>query len=296
MAVIKFNGTYPVGTGERLSVGIAPEYVDRVAKGVEALRKSKERLNLEAIDVTVTVEYHLRKRTLDQNALLWWTYSTEANIQNAGRIGKSAITAEALYAEDVKENGYSVVLDVVPEAVDVLSRHFKYVTPIGAIYRDGLRFSRCVCIYGSSKWDVRQMSAWLEKRFERLAELGNLNSTAEIAYYWQEYRNWQGKNGIRPDYENILMSPGEYKAKVKLCEATGTWLGFSGLGGSLAHIKARGMGRNPMETEGYGRDWMHLCDSAHALWDNGRGRVAFLRKYPHLRYKIESALKKEIGQ
>lgn len=238
-------------------------------------------------------EVHYKKRTLEMNSLMWSLYQVEATEQNGGieikdmtTLQKSrAITPESLYRADIE--AYSpVVVIIVPECqIEYIRAEYRHRISEEKASDGNIVYK---AYFSTSHMDTKQHGEWIERQFARLSEMGvHLANASAIGQYWVDYAAAR-----EPDTEHWYTAE-EYKAKQPFCEAEPTiYLGNGG--GSLAHIVARGMGRNPMEGRYHEADVMHLSDAAHALWDNGKGRRFFLTKYPHLKKKIEAALNREI--
>jgi len=224
------------------------------------------------------VEVRIRKwsppRSLSSNALLWALCELIANEQNAGvAVGPRTIMV-------TKEDVYEALLAEFESQKGLTG---PAVTIGGVGRRQNL---------GSSRYDQRTMNEFLDYIFIELASMGvSVQSSKDILEYWKQWRQRMSAYGVIL-HEGEDITGREYRSRVPICEATGVWLG--GGGGSLAHIVARGMGGNPEEEKDKTGNWMHLCDRAHAEWDNGKGREAFLVKYPWCSAKIMKALKKEV--
>ena len=78
------------------------------------------------------------------------------------------------------------------------------------------------------------------------------------------------------------MSVQDYKTLHPICEATGEFIGHGG--GSLAHIKAVGMG-GPRKGEVCPSEVMHLTDKAHAEFDNGKAAMRIFGRWVQGGYK-----------
>jgi len=138
----------------------------------------------------------------------------------------------------------------------------------------------------SSHFTVRQMADWIDHQFNRLAENGlTMENSNDVKNFWTDWRRNLNKS-------EIVLNDGcqierEYKTATPICEATGEYIGE---GGSLAHIRARGMGGKQEAWKDTSANWLHLTDTAHAELDNGKGLAEFLRNYPHLKAKIDAAM------
>lgn len=240
-------------------------------------------------ELSVTIEYHYRKRSLDANALMWALYEIEAHEMNAGLgdgIKEHMITPEKIYEDDLTAFAPTVTVEINREYFDAFEREHKRIKHVKSIDDTKLIVTYIV---SSSQWDTKQMHEWIEMIFNRLAYGGvSLDGAADIKDYWRKWR--QIYNDAQITITDTPMSIDDYKTLHPICEATGEFIGNGG--GSLAHIKAIGMG-GPRPNHVYPSEVMHLTDKAHAMFDNGKGRDVFLKTYPHLKYKIETALRRE---
>ena len=254
-------------------------------------KKQDERQVLIDLDTELDIKY--KKRTNDQNALMWSLYTIEANEHNAGQSGHKdqIVTPEELYQADLEQYAPRYKFAVVNEKIDMA----KLIISSGK----GRIISEKPCeggkiievLVSSSFFNTKEMGEWVDRIFNRLAYNGlDLSNSQSIKSYWQQWRDYLNTSKLDP-YERFS-SVIEYKANVKMCEACGKYIGDDG--GSIAHIKARGMGGNSEDSKEHSGNWLHLCDPCHAMFDNGNGRDVFIKKYPHLRYKIEKALSKEL--
>ena len=244
-------------------------------------------------DCEAHFEVHYKKRTQDMNKLSWALYDIEATEQNGGRKLKdmspndreAAVTPSELYEADIKEYAPVIEQKFPVCQIDFIRDMYSHIISEVMLDKDTIEVK---AFFSTSHMNTKEHSVWIERQFARLSEQGvHLGNASAVGQYWVDYAAAR-----EPDTENWYTSE-EYKIKQPFCEAEPTMYLGNG-GGSLAHIVARGMGRNPMEGKYHEADVMHLSDASHALFDNGKGRQFFLLKYPHLKKKIEAALKKQI--
>ena len=258
-------------------------------------------------DLEVSIEFFFKKRTLDQNALMWALYDIEANEMNGGQSGDKdqMVTREQLYKNDLEE--YSDI-DKIKTTKKSLAYYLDQYSYLISIYYDDaemdleqfleldvdndeqiiLRVRR-----GTSKFNTKEMALWIERLFNRLSYHGvAVTNPGEIKKYWQDFKNYINDNKIVL-YDNI-MTMQEYKDKNPTCEACGDFIGFGE--GDLAHIKSVGMGHDRTKElkKNYSSNWLHLhrtpCHLEH--WHT-EGIDKFLKRYKHLRFKVNTALKRE---
>jgi hypothetical protein len=90
------------------------------------------------------------------------------------------------------------------------------------------------------------------------------------------------------------MTKEEYKSYTPICEACGLFIQEGE--GDLAHIQSIGMGNNRTKEpkKNYTSNWLHLHREPCHLKDwHQDGIKNFLKKYKHLTYKVNTALKRK---
>jgi hypothetical protein len=279
----------------------APRYRKNVAAALSKLdeyQKSKLPENytqqewedaLRTIDMTLDIHY--KKRSLDQNALMWSLYEIEANELNGYRKSADMETAEHIYEMDMKTFAPRLQLRIPEEKLEYLKRTYSMVEILTSTHGGDVE---AMVYVTSSLWNSKEMHDHLEMIFDRLSMAGvDLKATADISHYWME---WQAAlNEQKVILHDDLYTVDEYKDLVKNCEACGCAVWHDDVGSSAAHIKAVGMGGGRVNKY-HGSELMHLCDTDHAKYDNGKGRDKFLEEFPHLTYKVSTALRRDYGQ
>ena len=122
------------------------------------------------------------KRTLDQNRLMWALLNKLALALSGGTPG--GVTAEACYMDMLQEYGAEVEVWRVPyKALDALRKAYRVVQLVELL--DG---GQCIVRVGvgSSQFDRQQMAGFIDRIFDRLAELG-----VDDAETTQQYRDWR---------------------------------------------------------------------------------------------------------
>lgn len=234
------------------------------------------------------IDYHFKKRTLDQNALSWVLYTIEAYAHNSGLSGAKAqeVTPNHLYENDVSQYCPVAVIKMKREHVEFIKQEYR---KCDIVKEEGDTIYLRITVT-QSHFNTVQMAQWIDRQMNRMAYFGiPTEKQAELHRAWKDWR--QMLNDEKIVLHDDVITIAEYKEAVPICEATGTWLGS---GGSVAHIDARGIGGNPEDWKNTAANYLHLTDEAHNLFDNGKGRDLFLERYPHLRHKVERSLKKEI--
>lgn len=241
-------------------------------------------------DLEVNIEYYYKKRTLDQNALIWSLYSTLANEMNAGRVGESMVTAGELYDQDMLQHAKVARIVVPEEYAKWIKDEYRYIddekeTEEGTV--------ELLVRISTSHMNTAQCHQWIEMLFDRMAQLGvSVATSADLQKYWQEWRKDVGDHW-QPTENKITGA--EYKAAHTICEATGAYLiGVDSTGkdahiGHLAHIKAKGMGGDPEGARDVEDNFLLLSAEAHQ-YQHQHGWEKFLKQYPWLEKKVSSAL------
>jgi hypothetical protein len=246
-------------------------------------RKTLERMTQTqegSAEVYVDLDLPLRKRSLEQNALMWSLYEIEANEQNAHQKGGELVTAEQLYDADMKDERVVPMVKIVikKEILDDLEKigvRWLRVEPMV-----GSDLVRVLVAKTSSRWDVGEACRHIDMMFNRLAVAGVTNSD-EILTYWTRWRQHVSDRKI--DYEDLNLSAAEYRESHRICEGCGK------MADQLHHIRSRGAAT--IEEAERADDWMMLCVECHDLWNRpGGGVVAFVEKYPHTRFRVEKIL------
>ena len=262
------------------------KYRKNMAAALMKLNDYQREKEPRAIDLTLDVHY--KKRTFGANALMWALYEIEANELNGGRRGPDSFTAEQIYDGDMKQFAPTIVVKVAPDGVDLLRRTYRMVEVKDG---DDLKHVYAKIWVTSSHWTTKEMHDHLEMIFDRLSTAGvSVGDGADVSKYWMDWR--QNLNDEKTMLHVEEYTPTGYRTLVKNCEACGRAVWHEDIGSSVAHIKAVGMG-GPRESSYPGTDLMHLCDPCHAQYDNGQGRDKFLENWPHLKYKVETCLKRD---
>lgn len=300
--LLKYKPVYRKTLGELL------KKLDEIQNTKEkALKDSSTKFTEEEFlrDLEVTIEFNYRKRTLDQNRLLWSLYEIESNEQNGGMKGykEQMVTPEELYENDLFEFGVREGIETKRKYLTMYLNEYRVVEYIE--YKDQKyeknkflkeMVSDDETIYirvvrGSSKFNTKEMAEWIDMLFNRLAYHGvSVTNPGEILNYWHKFRQHVNDNKI--DESDKIMTQEAYKEKHPVCEACGiNVIQF----GHLAHIKAIGMGnkRQKEPHKNYSSNWLHLCPDCHIGIQHQQGWAPFLEKYPHLKYKVGKALKRE---
>jgi len=242
-----------------------------------------------ALDVTIEVRH--ARRSLDANALMWALYEVEADVQNGGQPDpEKRITKDTLYEQDMRDVAPSrpivVKLDVVKDLRD-FGVKVRQVIPV-----EGTDLCKAYVYKTSSQFDTLEMHRHIKFLFDRIALHGvPVEDSGDIEKYWLEWRRHLNDEKILLEAEQDI-GPTEYARATPLCEATGASLGRPGepgYRGHVAHIKSVGAG-GAMPPWDKPRNWLHLEALVHLGEWHTEGVERFVGKYPHLEYKVRSAL------
>jgi len=241
-------------------------------------------------EFAVSVEWHYRKRSLDQNALMWTLIGAMADIVSAGGGRK---TSHELY-EDWLDTWAPRVEIVIDRSIEypvrgLLHHVYERVELPGGNLR--LR-----AVVGSSQWDVPTMTRAIQHWFDELASLGVPNDVgANVAAWWREWRLDLSRRGVDLADVNAVVSLDNYRSLHLLCECCGAYIGTGG--GEIAHISARGMGGGTRYDDRVG-NLLHLCIDCHRLGRDAqhqKGWGAIINRAPWLKTKIKRALSEPEG-
>ena len=280
---IKFTATWDKQRKGNLLLDYKEKHekeVDKFFSKLEALQIKKNELK----ELEVTVEYHYKKRTLDQNALMWSLYAIEANEQNGGVGGHAdqVVTSSELYNADLDQHAKRATIFIAKEYFDSVSSSWKVVEKKPIYKKEELYGYQATVMLTTSKMTTVQMAYWIDRIFKRLAYNGvQVADSSEIQNYWQKWRGFLNDNAITLHAE--ADSHKKYKRVNPICEATGVYLGDTG--GHLAHIRSEGAGGADVS-----ENWLHLSLHAHLVIQHQQGWEHFKKLFPHLKDKIEKAL------
>lgn len=130
------------------------------------------------LPVRVTVEKQPKRRSLNQNAMMWALLRIMADHEDTFR------SAEDCYADMLELFGARYeVFAVDKRAVDYLRVENRVVKPIELMGGDMVTVK---VIEGSSGFTTAEMSAFIERIFDTLAEMGV--NDPEVTDYWRRWR------------------------------------------------------------------------------------------------------------
>jgi hypothetical protein len=246
---------------------------------LDEIQAKKEELK----DIDVTIEIHYKKRTLDQNNLLWALYSIESNEINAGMKGTNSqmCSSQELYENDLVAYAPRIKMQVKNDYYDVIRSEYRVED--AKDYNNDTKV--ITCILTTSKFNTKQMAEWIDRIFNRMAQNGvTVTNPAEIHDYWTKWKMMLNDEKIV--LHDDILTEDQYKSLNPICEACSKFIGDGT--GQISHIKTRGSGGADRAS-----NYLHLCNACHIGTQHAKGFEYFLKLYPHLSYKILTALKRE---
>ena len=306
--VLKYHDFYRKSIGTQL-LKLDEYQKKQFQKAKEEAKKNNGEINDSDFmrDLEIIIEYHYRKRTLDQNALMWSLYTIEANEMNGGMSGskEQVVIPMELYLSDLEEYGeretittkrhnlsYYLAEYRIIEAVISGGKEIPIKTYLQMQADDNDEITIRV-IRGTSKYNTKEMAKWIDRIFNRIAYHGiPVTNPGEIERYWQEWREYLNDNKIT--IHDTIMTQEEYKALNPICEACGKFM--SDEEKELAHIKAVGMGgdRTAEPKKNYTSNWLCLhANPCHRVYWHQDGIRNFLKQFKHLTYKVNTALARD---
>lgn len=114
------------------------------------------------LDITATV--HREKRSRNANALLW---------SCIGKMASSLHTDKwEVYLKMLKRYGEYTYVCVKPKAVEMLKKQWRECEEIGVVDINGTPAVQLLCYYGSSTFNTKQFSDFLDGVFSEMEEMG----------------------------------------------------------------------------------------------------------------------------
>lgn len=133
---------------------------------------------------TAVIDKYRRKRSLDQNALLWALLTIYS--QHDGD------TPEDIYYRVVSRHGSAQYLCALPGCEPILKRNFRVVKKIDTRYVNGAELGLYKCVEGSSKYDTQEMTRLIDGVFYELAQIGvDARYDKELVGYYNDWRDYK---------------------------------------------------------------------------------------------------------
>lgn len=142
-------------------------------------------------ELSLTIDYQKRHRTLKQNDLMWALLTEWAFFLNGGR--KGGVKEEDLYIQMLHEYGQSKFLLVREDAVESLKNDYKDTVVINrGIKYKGELWAEVKCIIGSSNdvYDTKNMANLIDGILDKMTEAGI--ETADKRALEDEWRSYYG--------------------------------------------------------------------------------------------------------
>ena len=132
--------------------------------------------NLKLDNYTIAIEKINKKRSLNQNALLWELIGQICEKENGNKV-----ETEDIYLQLLESAGASVdFLLGIPESEETLKKIFRIVKVVDERIMNNRQMFVYKCYMGSSTFDTKQMTMLIEKTLER-AENDGIDTE-----YWKE--------------------------------------------------------------------------------------------------------------
>jgi len=112
---------------------------------------------------TCTIEHKKKKRSLNANNYAWALITKIADVLRGSK--------EEIYFQMLKRYGPSSVISVVEDAVETLIKSVKYCEEFGQSELNGKRFKHIKVFMGSSEFDTKQMSIFIDGIVSEAKEL-----------------------------------------------------------------------------------------------------------------------------
>lgn len=306
MPAITFIGNWYTGLQDNIPRGIlAIKPKDIYRKNIGTVLKKLNELqqkNGELRDLKIKIEFHYRKRTLDQNSLYWALLTIQSNEMNGGMQGKKSdmTTPEQLHEAYLLEYGEREIIKTARKNLSYYrqKKRIEFIIidnqkiPLHSFLgseKDNLleQYITLQVIRGTSEYTTKEMASRIDMVFNEICAGGvNVTQPGDIHNYWVEWR--QHLNDEKIILHEEKMTQQQYKEKNPICEGCGTKPGEQ-----LAHIAAKGMGGKVEPEKEDPSNWLHLCSDCHTGIIHQKGWSEFLKIHPHLKYKVNSALKED---
>lgn len=139
--------------------------------------------NLRDKDVNIDIKQYRQKRSLNANNYAWELITKIAD--------KMLLGKEEVYLRMLKEYGQSEMISVLSH-IDI-SPYLKYYEEAGTSTLNGKEFTHYKVYKGSSEFDTKEMSVFIEGIVQEAKSLGietmTPNEIANLESAWQEYKS-----------------------------------------------------------------------------------------------------------
>jgi hypothetical protein len=114
--------------------------------------------------LVVEIKEHRKKRSLDSNAYAWHLINEIANVLRSSK--------DEVYLQMLKRYGQSAVISVIDKAADTFRKSVKYCEDMGEADMGDKHFIHIRVFMGSSEFDTRMMSIFIDGIVSEAKELG----------------------------------------------------------------------------------------------------------------------------
>lgn len=157
-------------------------------ESVYSARAITKELRSKESDYMATIERKKRKRSLDQNALMWALLTIFADAQGGGRRG--SVEPEDIYMQMLSKYGVAEFIMTVPEAEQTLRNAFRVIKRVDTRDYNGKEMAVFKCYYGSSTYDTKQMTGLIDGIFDELAVIGiDASTSREVQKYYKDWKD-----------------------------------------------------------------------------------------------------------
>lgn len=147
---------------------------------VLSLKNNKKALN-------ISLEFAKKKRTIDQNAMLWALLTELAKGRNGGR--KGDISTEDVYYEMLNRYGIDTIVAVKEGAEKELLKAYKKVYVIDKYKQGKTVWTKCRCVVGSSNYTTVEFSNLIEGLLDEISIEGIENE--ETKFWENQWNLWR---------------------------------------------------------------------------------------------------------
>lgn len=152
--------TIGLGGEQNITISVAGDFRDEYRK-------------LKDMDVDVVIRKHRKLRSLDANAYAWLLIGKIADII------RPPLDKNTCYMMMLQRYGQGGVISVQTDKLDGVTRAFDYWEPRGTGTVNGKDFTHLHVWVGSSKYDTREMSVFIDGIVQEARDLGIDTDTPE---------------------------------------------------------------------------------------------------------------------
>lgn len=142
-----------------------------------------ELLTNETKEKALTLEYKKKRRSLNSNSYCWALVTQIADVLRSSK--------EEVYLQMLKRYGQSSVVSIVEEAAEIFEKSVKYCERFGESILNGKNFIHIKVYMGSSEFDSKQMSIFLDGIISECVPLKIQTMTEKELQRLKD--NWKGE-------------------------------------------------------------------------------------------------------